>query len=110
MSYLCIDSQIFTQKYIPFQDELLIMQYGISSSKRNLFAELSNSNPDDFADEYCDETFGKRYIYGEDVNNCGYEFLTKSVEPDVDFPIVKSEEIKIKEEVQDLDSYTTADV
>ena len=86
------------------------MQYGISSSNRNLFAELSNSNPDDFADEYCDETSGKRYIYGDDVNDCGYEFLPKSVEPDVDFPIVKSEEIKIKEEVQDLDSYTTADV
>ena len=32
------------------------------------------------------------------------------MEPDVDFPIVKSEEIKIKEEVQDLDSYTTADL
>lgn len=110
MSYLCIESQIFTQKYISFQDELLIMQYGISSSKRNLFAELSNSNPDDFADDYCDEASGKRYISGDDVNNCGYEFLTKSVEPDVDFPIVKSEEIKIKEEVQDLDTYTMADV
>ena len=86
------------------------MQYGISSSKRNLFDELSNSNPDDFADEFCDETSGNSYIYGDDVKNCSYEFLTKTVEPDVNFPIVKSEEIKIKEEVQDLDTYTVVDV
>ena len=74
----------------------MIMQYGIVCGERNLFAELSTATPppEDFLDEYCDDTVDDNYIFGDDVMNCGYEFLTKTVEPDTNNPIIKRREIK----------------
>ena len=78
------------------------MQYGIISAERNLFEELSNSNPEDFSDEYFEGVTEENYIYKDDVDNCDYDFLTKGVEPNVDFPVVKSEVIKEERDAMHL--------
>ena len=80
------------------------MQYGILSAERNLFEELSHSNPEDFTEDFCDDAEDKNCIYMDDIENCGYDFLTRIVDPNVEFPVVKRE--IIKEEVDDVHLYT----
>ncbi len=85
------------------QDELIIMQYGIVSAQRNLFEELAvaRSAIDFSEDDEDEELTEKNYIYGDDVLNCDYEFLTRTVEPNIDFPVIKRGQIEVESETDE---------